>query len=110
MQLLAGLIKILHLAIVVAIIAAVFVNSCLMKQLALTVLLFLLVQYLFGFEKCGLTELEYMILGEKNHKQGFIYRLINPVIKVPEKYFYNGILFIHLALIGILICQIYHNC
>lgn len=104
------LIQLLHLVIVIGIISSVFINVCLIKQLALTLLIFLLIQYMLGFEKCGLTELEYWIVGEKNHKKGFIYRIVNPVIKVPEKYFYNGLMYLHLLWICILVYQVYYYC
>lgn len=106
MKYLVSLIRIIHFMIIIAIIASVFVKSCIFKKLVLTLLVFLLVQYLCGFEKCGLTELEYYIMGEKKYKQGFIYRVVNPIIKIPEKYIYDGKFLIHLSLIGILIYQL----
>ncbi len=36
---------------------------------------------------CGLTKLEYYLLGYKNESQGFIYRLINPFLSITEKKF-----------------------
>lgn len=110
MKWLHGLIKIIHLIIIVGVIASVFINSCLLKELALTLLIFLLIQYLCGFKKCGLTQLEYYIMGEK-YQQGFIYRLVNPIIDMPEKYIYNIKFVVHIALICILTFQLYHkNC
>lgn len=106
MNCVADLIKIAHLAIVIGLVASIFVNSCIIKELALTLLIFLLVQYAFGFKKCGLTQLEYVILGKDKYQQGFIYRLVNPVITVPEKYFYNGLFYFHILWIVILIYQI----
>ncbi|XWV25761.1 hypothetical protein QJ857_gp1327 [Tupanvirus soda lake] len=109
MNLLVWLIKIVHLIIVVGVISSVFINVCYIKQLALTLLIFLMIQYILGYEKCGLTQLEYWILGEDKYQKGFIYRLINPIIKVPENYFYNGLLYLHILWVIILIYQIYHN-
>ena len=109
MNLLVNLIKLVHLAIVVIVFLSIFTNKCRIKELALTLLLFLLIQYSLGNEKCGLTQLEYMLLGEEKHQQGFIYRLINPIIKVPENYFNNGLLYIHIIWIVILIYQIHKN-
>ena len=105
----AEIIQILHLALIVGIIVSVFINNCFVKQLALTFLIYLLVQYMFGLEKCGLTELEYWIVGEENHKQGFMYRLINPIIKIPEDYFNSGLLYTHVIWIIILVYQIYRS-
>lgn len=100
------IIKLLHLVIIVAIIISVFIQSCNFKKLVLTFLIFLFLQYMFGYEKCGLTELEYWIIGEGNHKQGFIYRIINPIIKIPEKYINNGLAYVHILWICILLWQI----
>jgi len=109
MKCLVWLIRIVHLLIVIGVIVSVFINNCRFKQLALVLLIFLLVQYMLGYEKCGLTELEYWILGEKKYKQGFMYRLINPMIKVPETYFSNGLIYAHLLWIAILVYQIYYS-
>lgn len=111
MKWLATVIKVVHLMIIIGIVAAVFVKSCVWKTIALTLLVFLMIQYICGFEKCGLTELEYYVLGESKYQQGFIYRLVNPLIKVPEKYIYDGKFIIHLLLIGILTWQVFNqNC
>lgn len=103
------IIRIIHLLIVIFIVAAVFIPNCFVKEIGLTILLFLLLQYLLGFEKCGLTDLEYLLLGEDHYQEGFIYRIINPMIKVPEKYFYNGLFYLHILWILILGYQIYRN-
>lgn len=106
MKCIAYIIKVVHLFIIIAVIASIFVKSRILKQLSLTFLVFLLLQYILGFKKCGLTELEYYFLG-KNYHQGFIYRLINPIINIPENYCSNGILIIHLLMICVLIYQLY---
>ena len=54
-----------------------------------------------NFGKCGLTELEYAIRGEKC-KEGFIYRLVKPIITVPEKYFDQHLYWVHVLWILIL--------
>lgn len=110
MNLLVWFIKVIHLIIVVGLIASVFVENCLLKTLALTLLIFLMIQYIFGFKKCGLTQLEYLFLGEEKYQQGFIYRIVNPVICVPEKYFNNGLFFLHWLWIAVLIYQLYFRC
>jgi len=109
MNLLADIIKLVHLIIVICVIASVFVPNCKFKQYALVLLIFLLVQYILGFEKCGLTQLEYYILGKEKYQQGFMYRLINPVIRVPENYFNNGLLYFHIIWIAVLIYQMHYS-
>ena len=58
-----------------------------------------------GYKHCGLTSLEYMIMGKK-YKEGFMYRLIMPIITIPESYFDEYILCIHILYIIILYNQI----
>lgn len=110
MQLIVWIIRLIHLLIVIGIFISIFIGNCLIKKLALVFLIFLFFQYLLGYEKCGLTEIEYWILGEKKYKQGFMYRLIHPLIKVPEDYFNNGLLYLHLLWTIILIYQICNKC
>lgn len=63
-----------------------------------------------GYEKCGLTQLEYWVMGEK-YQQGFLYRLINPIIKVREDYFEKGLVYFHIFLIIVFAYQLYaHKC
>lgn len=100
-------IKLLHLAIIVGVLISVFIPHCFVKEIALTLLIFLLFQYLSGYETCGLTKLEYIILGQKHYQEGFIYRLVKPVITIPEKYFNSGLLYAHIIWIIILGYQVY---
>ena len=101
-------IRVLHIAIIISILLSVIIPNCCLKKLVLTLLIFLLIQYILGYEKCGLTQLEYYFLGEK-YQSGFLYRLINPLIKVRQEYFYHGIMYIHILIIIILIYQIYYQ-
>lgn len=100
-------IRIVHMLIVVAVVISVVVPSCVLKDLALIVLIYLMIQYLLGVGKCCLTELEYMILGQDKYQQGFMYRMIKPVISVPENYFNNGLFVFHIAWIMILCYQVF---
>ena len=67
----------------------------------MTLLLFIFIQFITNLGKCGLTELEYAIRGKKC-KEGFIYRLVKPIITVPEKYFDQHLYWIHVLWILIL--------
>lgn len=104
-MILVNIINILHLIIVLTVISAPFINNYRLKKLVFVFLIFLLLQYISGYEKCGLTELEYMILGEK-YQEGFMYRLIKPIIKLPECYFDKYIFAIHSILIFVLYQQL----
>ncbi|AGF85083.1 hypothetical protein QJ854_gp699 [Moumouvirus goulette] len=103
------IIKMIHLLIIILVFVSIFIPNCLLKKLVLTLLIFLLIQYIFGIKKCGLTQLEYLLMGEK-YREGFIYRIINPIICVPENYFNDGLLIVHIIWIIILGNQIYHKC
>jgi hypothetical protein len=105
MLLLNYLIKIIHFVIILVVILSPVVNDYDIKKLVLGFLLYLLFQYITGYNKCGLTELEYYVIGEK-YKEGFIYRIVNPMIQVSEDYFNNCRYIIHIGLILILIYQI----
>jgi hypothetical protein len=100
------IIKIIHLIIVIGIAISPFIDNLTFKKNILTLLVFLLFQYLSGYERCGLTELEYLFMGEK-YKEGFIYRIINPIIKIPEAYFDKCLIIIHVIYTIILYLQIY---
>jgi hypothetical protein len=52
-----------------------------------------------------LTDLEYLLLGDK-YKSGFMYRLINPMIKIPEDYFNKYLFCFHITWISILYYQL----
>jgi hypothetical protein len=96
-----NIIQLLHLFLVLGVASSVFIPDIQTKKLALTFLLFIFVQYITNYGKCGLTELEYAIKGE-NYKEGFIYRLVKPIISVPEKYFDEHLYWIHVIWILIL--------
>ena len=101
------LIRLLHLVLYISLILSIFQNNYLLKELALIILLFLLVQFITNYGKCTLTQIEYLIMGKK-YKDGFLYRLINPIIRRDENYFNYYYYLIHLSLIVILIYQLYN--
>ncbi len=96
-----NIIQLLHLGLVLGLTSSIFIPNIQIKKLALTFLLFIFAQYITNYGKCGLTEIEYAIRGEE-YKEGFIYRLVKPVITVPEKYFNEHLYWIHLMWILIL--------
>ena len=102
---LANIIKLLHLILVLLIAIAPFYPDKTLKKSVFIFLLYLFFQYLTGYEKCGLTILEYVVMGE-NYQEGFLYRLIKPVINKPEKYFYRKLFIFHIIWIIILGYQI----
>jgi hypothetical protein len=102
------IIRIIHFILVALIVISPFVNSIYLKKNILIFLIYLLFQYLTGYQKCGLTQLEYLAMGQK-YQEGFLYRLINPWIKIPESYFDKWLFVVHIILIMVLIYQIYNH-
>jgi len=103
---LVELIKLIHIALIIAICLSVFIPNKQFKKIMLAILILLLIQYATGYGRCGLTELEYLFMGEQNYKSGFIYRMVNPVITIPESYLDSGVYVLHLLIIIILVIQI----
>ena len=68
-------------------------------------MIFIFAQWITNYGKCGLTELEYMFKGEK-YKEGFIYRIVKPIISVPETYFDNYLYLVHITWTLILALQL----
>jgi hypothetical protein len=100
-----NLINLIHFIIVLLVIISPFVDNLFFKKNILIFLVFLLFQYITGYEKCGLTELEYMFMGEE-YQHGFIYRIVNPLIKVPEAYFDKWLIIIHIIYVITLYTQL----
>jgi|LauGreDrversion4_2_1035121.scaffolds.fasta_scaffold33977_4 hypothetical protein len=95
------IINFIHWILVIGLIGSVFVDNHQWKKLALTLLIFILAQFMTNYGKCGLTELEYLFKGEK-YQEGFIYKTVKPIITVPENYFNNLLYIFHILWIGIL--------
>ena len=100
------LIQILHIVLIFFVCSSIVISNHKIKEASLTILIFILFQYVTNYGKCGLTQLEYYIMGEK-YKDGFLYRLINPIIKVPENYFDKYLYIVHIIFITTLIYQLY---
>ena len=105
---LANIIKIIHLILVILIVSSPFIDSIYIKENVLVFLIYLLFQYVSGYQRCGLTQLEYYAMGEK-YQEGFLYRLITPIISIPENYFDQWLIVIHIMYIFILILQLYNH-
>jgi hypothetical protein len=91
--------------IILIIILSIFYNNIKLKEIVLSILILLMIKYLTGYDRCGLTEIEYLLKGEK-YKEGFIYRIIKPILTIPEQYFENYLFILHSLYIIILITQL----
>ena len=101
------LINLLHLVLIISLIGSVFIPNIEFKKICFTLLIYILIQYITNYGKCGLTELEYIITGTE-YKEGFMYRLIKPVITIPEEYFNKHMYWLHYLWILILGYQLYY--
>jgi hypothetical protein len=98
-------IRILHFLLFISLLSSIFISDYVFKELALIILFFLLLQYITNYGKCTLTQLEYLIMGE-DYREGFLYRLINPIINRDENYFNYYYYLFHILWIIILIYQL----
>ena len=96
----------LHYILILFILIAPFIPILWIKEYILTLLLFMMFHYITNYGKCGLTQMEYLVMGEK-YKEGFLYRTIKPVITVPEHYFDSFLYILHIFIIIILTIQLY---
>lgn len=80
------LIRTIHLLLVTFIITAPLTQCKTLITTNIVLLGYLSLKWLTGNDICGLTELEYRISG-KPYGQGFLYRLLNGVIKLKENKF-----------------------
>lgn len=100
-----NIIQIIHIILIITIILSLFYPDKKLKELILSLLILLMIKYLTGHQRCGLTEIEYMIRGEQ-YEEGFIYRIVKPMITLPEKYFENYLFIAHSLFIIILVYQL----
>lgn len=94
-------IKIIHLLLILFVILCPFVTNN--KQLIhtnITLLFYFLFKWIINDEKakCGLTQLEYYISG-KEYEDGFIFRIIKPLVYIEEKTFNDVLLIIVILLL-----------
>jgi hypothetical protein len=99
------IINLIHGLFVFWLFISVFINNYQNKKLVLSVLILILIQFMTNYGRCGLTEIEYLFKREK-YKEGFIYRIVKPIITIPEDYFYKYIHILHILWIIILWNQI----
>lgn len=100
-----NIINFLHIILILFLSLSVFINNSRIKTQALILLLLIFGQYITNYGRCGLTELEYLFMRER-YQEGFIYRLVKPVITLPENYFNKYYYVLHILWICILWLQI----
>lgn len=100
------IILICHIILFCWIVFSPFANNCLYKKAALIFILFLIVQFISKYGKCGLINIEKFFLKDK-FKEGFIYRLIKPIISYKINPFGGKYFNLILVYVIILIIQLY---
>jgi len=98
-----NIITILHIVLLFVIAISPFINDLHLKKLILIFLIFLCIQFLTNYGKCGIINIERFFLKE-NFKKGFCYRLIKPVISHKHNIFYKE--YFEIILIYILVLWI----
>jgi hypothetical protein len=99
-----------HICFIYLMALSIIFDNCDYKKIAFILLTFLLVQYLTQYGKCGLISIERFFLKD-NFKNGFVYRLVKPVVDYRNNPIYDNYMVIFLAYIFILLVQIkLYNC
>jgi hypothetical protein len=70
------------------------ITDCYIKKIILILMMFLSLQYVSKYGKCGLINIERFViekvLEKKNFKEGFVYRLIKPLICYKQNIIYKN--------------------
>ena len=77
-----------HIALFYIMALGPIITDCYLKRLILILTMFLCVQYVFKYGKCGLISIERFFLKDK-FKEGFVYRLIKPIICYKQNVIYK---------------------
>jgi hypothetical protein len=94
-----------HIMLFYTIIVSPFINDYALKKIIIILLIFFTGQWLSNYGKCGLINIEKYFLKD-NFKNGFVYRLIKPVICYKKNIFYRTYFEIVLIYIFILYYQL----
>lgn len=89
-SIITNIIKIIHLSLIFYIMFGPLISLEHLKNV-ITILLFLLYRWITNDHKCTLTSLENKLTGNKN---GFIFRIINPIYKINESTLNNLVYFL----------------
>ncbi len=79
------IIRLIHFILLLVLLGAPFYKKDYIKY---SIIILILILYKWNIDgSCGLTKLEYILLGHTDESEGFIYRLINPFLSIPENKF-----------------------
>ena len=77
-----------HIALFYIIALGPVITDCYLKKVILIFIMFLCLQYVTKYGKCGLINIERFFLKEK-FKEGFVYRLIKPIVCYKQNIIYK---------------------
>ena len=80
----ADIIKVIHVLFIIFILVTPFTDNNKLLEYHYTVIPFLLVRWIFNYDKCNITEIEKKLRGLKED-EGFIHKLLKPIYNLPEK-------------------------
>jgi hypothetical protein len=83
---LEDLIRLIHFLLIGFVLITPFTGSKTLIKINIVLLAYLSLKWLTGYDKCGLTELEYAV-SNKPYGQGFLYRFLDGVFKMKEAKF-----------------------
>ena len=83
------IILIIHIILFYIIALTPLINDCYVKKMVLIFVIFLCIQYVSKYGKCGLINIERLFLKEK-FKEGFVYRLIKPIVCYKQNIIYKN--------------------
>jgi hypothetical protein len=82
-KILLGLTQIIHMILILFVIIAPFTQNKTLIKYNIVLLSYFLFKWITGYNRCGLTEIEYL-LSNKPYGTGFIHRLLNNVVNIEE--------------------------
>jgi hypothetical protein len=83
------LILLCHIMLFYSLALSPLITDCYLKKINLILIMFLCIQYVTKYGKCGLINIERFFLKE-NFKQGFVYRLVKPVVCYKQNAVYKN--------------------
>lgn len=94
-----------HITLFYLLALSILIKDCYLKKIIIILIMFLCLQYTSKYGKCGLINIERFFLKEK-FKEGFIYRLIKPIICYKKNIIYKKYFILIIIYLTILFVQL----
>jgi len=82
---LANVIRFIHILIILFVLFAPFTNNIHLLQYHLLFVPFIVLRWIFNYDKCNITIIEQNLRNCKEN-EGFIYKIIKPIYKPPKEH------------------------